>query len=165
MILLLILIFLLVLENLFLPALVGAETFLIVPLFTAAMIVYGENVRTRLAQALLFLFIEEYFSGAAIGSFAIPFLIAAGIYIWLNLFLNISSGLRESGSLISLLGGIFTLLLLVYLYSSLFIFLRSSYNISITWEELRILIKTSLLQLSGWAAVFLIVFKYILKNK
>lgn len=161
----LILIFLLFLENLFLPALIGAETFLIVPLFTAAMIVYGENVRTRLIQALLFLFIEEYFSGAAIGSFIIPFLLAAGIYLWLNVFLNIGSGLRESNSLMSILGGVFTLLLIVYLYSSLFIFLRSSYNILITWEELMILVRTSLLQLSGWAAAFVILFKYILKNR
>lgn len=164
MILLLILIFLLFLENMFLPALIGAETFLIVPLFAVVMIVYGENVRIRLAQAILFLFIDEYFSGAAIGSFVIPYLLAAGIYIWLNLFLNIGSGLRESGSLLSILGGIFTILLLVYLYSSLFILLRSSYDILSAWEEFKILVTASILQLSGWAVAFLILFKYILKK-
>lgn len=164
MILLLVLIFLLFLENMFLPALIGAETFLIVPLFAVAMVVYGENVKTRLAQALLFLFIEEYFSGAAIGSFVIPFLFAAGIYIWLNLFLNIGSGLRESSSLLSILGGIFAILLLVYLYSSLFVLLRSSYDILSVWGEFRILVGASILQLSGWAVAFLILFKYILKK-
>lgn len=164
MTLFLILIFLLFLENLFLPALVGAETFLIVPLFAVAMIVYGENTKTRLAQALLFLFIEEYFSGTAIGSFVIPFLFAAGIYIWLNLFLDIGPGLRESGPLLGILGGIFTTLLLVYLYSSLFIFLRSSYNILLAWGEFKILVEASILQLSGWAIAFLILFKYILKK-
>lgn len=164
MTLLLILIFLLFLENLLLPALIGAETFLIVPLFVFAMIVYGENIRTRLAQAILFLFIEEYFSGAAIGSFIIPFLLATGIYIWLNLFLDIGSGLRESNSVLSILGSIFTILSLVYLYSSLFIFFRSSYNILSAWEEFKILVGASILQLSGWAAAFLILFKYILKK-
>ncbi len=164
MTLLLIFIFLLSLENLLLPALIGAETFFIVPLFAVAMIVYGENVRTRLVQALLFLLIEEYFSGAAIGSFVVPFLLVAGIYIWLNLFLDIGSGLRESSSLMSILGGIFTLLLLVYLYSALFIFFRSSYDILLAWAELKILVGASILQLSGWATAFLILFKYMLKK-
>lgn len=160
----LIFIFLLVLENLLLPALIGAESFLIVPLFAISTIIYTENIKSRLIQALLFLLIEEYFSGIAIGGFIVPFMLTAGIYIWLNLFLNISSNLREEGSILNILVSVLILLLFLYVYSALFIFFRSSYDIFKTWEELKILVTTSVFQLSGWAIIFSVLFKYVIKR-
>lgn len=165
MILFVFFIFFLLLENLFLPALIGPKTFLISPLFLAGLIIYGKSTKIRLIQVCIFLLLWEIFSGFKIGSFVIPFGITAGIYIWLNHFLNISSGLEEGGVLAGLVGGALTMTAFVYTYSWLFIFLNSSYNLAGSWYELITLVTSSILPTVGWSIGLVILFKYALRPK
>ncbi len=165
MIITLLFIFFLLLENLFLPALIGPEPFFIVILFITAMLIYSQNIKPRLIQATVFLFIAEIVSGAGYGSFIIPFAIIACLYLWLNRYLEISSSLQESGSYFGILGGLFVISLFVFGYSFLSLFIQASYNIVGAWQNFVPLIKISAYQTLLWAFFFVILFKYVLRAK
>lgn len=155
--------FLLLLENLLLPALIGPQPFLIIPTFIFSLIFYDRNTKLRLIQAFIFLVITETFSVSGFGSMIVPFMIVVLFYLWLNRFLEIKSGLQESRSLISLFGGAFFLTLVVLSYSYMFLFIQSSNNIMEAWQLTLILIKTSIYQIFGWALAFVVIFKYARK--
>src|SRR3989338_1622837 len=155
----------LLLENLLLPALVGPRSFLIVPLFVFAIVVYGNNTKLRLTQAIVFLIITEMFSASGFGDMILPFLIVIALYWWTNSFLDIKLTLRESGVLASFLGGAFFLSLLAFLFSYAFLFLQLSYSFLEAWQMVIILIKTSVYQIGGWALAFVIIFKYVVFQK
>lgn len=165
MISLLLFIFFIILESLFLPALIGSRSFLITPLFLTGLILYGNNTKLKFIQVCFFIILWELYSGFRISSFLIPFCITTGIYIWLNRFLNISTGLKEGGVLASLAGGALTMSIFVYAYSWLFLFLNSSYNIAASWFELKTLITSSVFSTIGWSIGFVILFKYALRSK
>lgn len=155
----------LALENLLLPALIGPKTFLISPLFLAGLIIYGKNFKTALVQACIFLLVWEFYSGVQIGSFIIPFAITAVLYIWLNHFIDIRSGLSEGHIVPSLLGGMITLTLFIYLYSWLFIFYNSPRDIVAVTQQLAILAKNSYLMTLSWSVFFVILFRYVIRPK
>lgn len=159
MIIIFLFLLLLLLENLFLPALMGPKPFLIVPLFVLALVVYGQNTKLRLAQAVVFLIIAEMFSASGFGSMVLPFIIVVILYLWWNRFLNIRFSLQESSSFMGLLGGTLFLTLLAFIYSYVFLFFRSSNSVIEAWELVLILIKTSMYQNGGWALAFVILFR------
>lgn len=165
MIISLIFILLLLAENLFLPALIGPKTFLISPLFLVGLIIYGEHTKLRFFQVMAFLFAWEIFSGFNLGHFALPFGATVVIYLWLNHFLNISAGLKESNFTAGWIGGTITMSLFILLYSLFFIFLGSSYNISSTFNEFKTLVFNSIFQIIGWSASFVILFRYAIQPK
>ena len=165
MILFLFFIFFLLLENLFLPALVGPQNFLISPLFLAGLIIYAKNIKIKFIQAAIFLLFWEVFSGFRIGSLVIPFVITAGLYIWINNFLEISSGLRESDTFLAFVGGVVTMVTFVYINSWFFLFFNSSYDAMTALNELITLLTNSIFQTMGWSAGFVVLFKYALRPK
>lgn len=165
MILFLFFILFLSLENLLLPALIGPKTFLVSPLFLAGLIIYGKNFKTALAQACIFLLVWEFYSRVQIASFIIPFTITAVLYIWLNRFTEVRSGLSEGHFIPSLLGGMITLILFIYLYSWLFIFYNSSHDIVAVTQQLAILAKNSYLMTLSWSVLFVILFRYVIRSK
>lgn len=156
-------IFFLLIENLFLPALIGPQTFLISPLFLAGLVIYGKNFKTGFIQACIFLLVWEIFSGFQVGSFIMPFVITAGLYIWLNHFLGISSGLKEGSIGAGLAGGALSMTVFVYAYSWLFLFFNSAYDLVTATQELKILAMNSLLATVAWSVFFVILFKYARK--
>lgn len=165
MILPLFFIFFLILENLFLPALIGPGTLLISPLFLSGLIIYGGNTRLKLAQVCILLLLWELYSGFRIGSFIIPFGITTGLYIWLNRFLNIDSVLKEGGWLAGLVGGALTMTIFVYFYSWLYLFLNSSYNIATSWHQWVLFVASSVLSTVSWSIGLVILYKYVLRPK
>jgi hypothetical protein len=165
MIISLLFIFFLLVENLFLPALIGPEPFFITMIFVFTMIVYTRNIRSRLILAGVFLFLSQIIAGAGYFSFLIPFYIVGLIYIWASHYLEISPGLQDSNSFLSLLAGAIVLLLLVSAYSFIYLFLGSSFNLAGTWADFIILIKTSVYQNLVWSFFFVILFKYVLRAK
>lgn len=153
------------LENLLLPALIGPRVFFIIPIFVLCILVYGDDTKAQLLKAGIFLFIAELISGARIGSSIIPFGITAVIYIWLNRFLDIRSGIKDSESSGGAILSSFIITLLVYLYSWFYIFIQSSYSIDLAWNEWRMMALGSLVQTLGWSAGLSVLFKYVLRNK
>ncbi len=158
-------VFFLLVENLFLPALIGPRAFLITPLYLAGLIIYGDSTKLRLFQACGFLLAWEIFSGFSIGSLVIPFAITTGLYIGLNHYLDISSALKEGGMVPAILGGALTLTIFVYTYSFLFIFFNSSYNLADSWRQLLMLVRASAFSTTGWSVGFVILYKYALRPK
>ena len=165
MVLFLFFIFFVVLESLFLPALIGPKAFLVIPLFALATIIYSRRITLRLVQVVTFLFFTEIFSGARVGSFMIPFIITAVFYVWINKFLDVTTNLNETNTLSSILVGILALNLLVYLYSFFFILNQLSYSVVSVWAGFKILIQTSFFETLGWSVVLVMLFKYVIKTK
>ena len=166
MVLFLFFIFFLIFENLILPALLGPGPFLITPLFIMAMVIYSQDTKLKFIQAVIFLLIGELFARTMLGSSSIPMAVTIVIFIWLNHFLNIGSGLQESTSITSLLGGTIVLTIFICIYSYMSIFFQTSYSLNSAWEGLVIFIKTSITPTLLWAIVFIILFKYgLIKSK
>ena len=161
----LIFIFLLILENLILPALIGPGAFSIVPLFLISMMIYAPNLKLKFFQIILLAFVSEIVSGVTLGSFIIPLAIALLVYIWLNRFLNISSGLQENNSIIGLLMSATVIASIFYLYSLMFILAQSSFSIAETLNESRLMFASSVLSVIGWSAALTVISKYVLKTK
>ena len=155
----------LLLENLLLPALLGPKSFLIIPLFVFAVVVYGNNIKLNIVQAIIFLLITETFSGSGFGDIVLPFLVVVALYLWLNRFLDINSTLKESGIWTSLFSGTLSLTLLALFFSYVFLFFQLSYNFLEAWQMAIVLMKTSISQIIGWALAFVIIFKYVLQAK
>src|SRR3989338_315967 len=151
MVLFLIFILFLLLENLLLPALLGPKDFLIVPLFLMALLTHGKNYKKSLILALGCLLIAEIFSGIDSGSYLIPFSITAVLFIWLNRFLDMSSGLRENHSFSCLVLGGLTISFFIAIYSWIFIFLNSSYSLVSSWSDWWLFIKTSSTEILAWS--------------
>lgn len=157
--------FLLLIENLFLPALIGLRSFSIIPLFLTAYLLFGNNSKKRLIQLALFMLANEIFAGVAIGTFLIPFSAITLIYLWLNKYLNINAGLRESDSITTVLTGTVAMIIFFYAYSFLYIYLQSSYSLSESLNEFKTLFLTSILTISIWSVSFGLIFKYVFKTK
>lgn len=165
MILFLFLILFLVVENLVLPALIGPKIFFIVPLFISGIIVYSQNIKRKLIHAGLFLLVTEIFLGHNIGDLLLPFSVTALIYLWLNRFLSLESGLQENDSFGSIIGGSLVIATIFYVFSFFFILAESSYSITHTWAEWIILLPASSFSVLGWSLALTILFKYVLKTK
>jgi hypothetical protein len=164
MILTLLFVFFLVLESLILPALIGAQPFLITLLFIIALLVYSQNSKVSLLQAFIFLLASEIFLALRLDSLIVPFAITAIIYLWINRFLEIGTGLRESSSLIGILGGIIVLSVLVSIYSYIFLFFESSFSFIDAWNNYLFFVRLSVFQTLVWALFFVVLFKYLLKG-
>ena len=158
-------VFFLLVENLFLPALIGPQEFLVTPLFLIALTAYGSNFKNKIFQALILLLLAEIFAGVDIGDYLVPFLAAVLVYFWLNKLLSINSSLRESYSLLGIVSSSLVILALLYLYSLFFIFLNSSYSISTTLSQWAGLLKTSSFAMFLWSLGLTFLFKYVLKQK
>lgn len=162
----LIFIFLLLLDNLILPALIGPKQFLITPVFIWGLLVYGNGWRTLLHQVIPFVLITEFFAGESLGHLIIPFGLTGAIYLVCDKFINLSQNLRQrTRPLSGLIPGILILIVFNYAYSGLFILIDTSYNLSISWHELTVFLKNSLLSLLIWSILISVIFKYVLKKK
>ena len=150
----------LLLENLLLPALFGPGSFLIIPTFTFAVVVYGNNLKLRFFQIFIFLVFTEFFTASEFGSIVFPFICVAILHLWLNRFLNIKSGLTEGGIIFRFFGGTLYLTFLVFSFAFVSL-LFQFHNLSASWESLIIFIRTSGYQTIGWSLAFIILFKYL----
>src|SRR3989344_3452129 len=162
----LVFIFFILLEGLFLPALIGPSPLLITQIFILALVIYNPNWKTIFFQALPFILVKEFFSGSGFGDFLLPFLITVGIYLWLNKFLNIAENLKENISFSGLALSIFMLAVLNYIYSWFFILHNtSSYNIILAWKYWQSVFSAYLSATLGWSTAMSILFKYGLLKK
>ena len=157
--------FLLVIENIFLPALIGPGRFLIVPIFILGLLLYSRSWRTLAYQAIPFVLIAEFFTGSSTGSFLVPFAITAVIYILINKFIGLSENLQENISFSGIAVSALILAGFTFLYSGFFIFLNGSYDIGAGWNEFRLFFTGSLLSILGWSAAISVLFKYVLRTK
>lgn len=165
MVLSLFFLFFLLLENLILPALIGPHMFSITVLFLIGLAVYSSSLKVRIVHIGILLLIAEIFTGNNIGNFLIPFGITVIIYLWLNRFFSISSGVQESNSFAGIIGGSIAIMAVFYLYSWFFILFGSSYNINSSLTEWRIFLAASIFSTLSWAVGFAILFKYVLRIK
>ncbi len=166
MLLLLVFIFFLILENLFLPALIGPGPFLATQIFILAVIVYSKSWKELAVTALLFILIKEFVSGNGVGSLMVPFFITAGLYLIINRFLNIRDNLAENNSLSGLIVSTLVLVSFNFIYAWFYILYHAaSYNVGSAWNYWVSLPMMSLFSTLGWSVGISILFKYVLKTK
>lgn len=139
--------------------------FSITILFLIGLTTYSSSLKIRIIHISVLLLIAEIFTGNSIGNFLIPFGITILIYIWLNRFFSISSGIQESNSFAGIIGGALTITAVFYLYSWFFIFFGSSYDIGLSWSEWKVFVVASIFSTLGWSAGFAVLFKYALRIK
>lgn len=159
----LIFLFLLILENLLLPALMGPRLFIVSQIFILALIIYGGNWKTVIYKVIPLVLIMEFFSGINWGNITIPVLASAIIYMLLNRYINITTNLRENYSINGLIISILTLAIFSYIYSWFSIlFNSSSFNISAALNYWKLFFSSSLLTVLGWSGGISLLFKYML---
>lgn len=157
--------FLLFLENLFLPALIGEGYFLITTIFILGFLAYSSNWKKSLFQGIILFLFQEFFTGADPGSMVIPFIITGSLYLWINRFFNFTEQLRENLSFFSI---IFSTLLLIFLslsYSFFSTLHHTSYDFSLDLNQLTDFFQSSLISLMGWSGGISILYKYVLKTE
>jgi hypothetical protein len=159
-------IFLLLLENLILPAFIGPRQFFVTPIFIFGLLVYGNGWRTLLYQILPLILIAEFFTGENFGHLIIPLGLTGAIYLVINKFLNFGQNLRHERKFLSnFIPSVLILVTFNCIYAGLFIFLNTSYQLTNSWYEFTIFFKNSLFSLVGWSALISLLFKYVLKTK
>lgn len=155
-------IFFLLLENLFLSALVGFRPFLITPLFLLGA---GLHIREFKFKSAIFLVLAALFSGTNAITTTLSFLITFGIYSAIGYFLNIESDSSEVLSFFSIIRKSLTLLILGLIYFWFFIFLESAYDLYLTSNRWLILVETSGLYFFIWSVVLSILLIYVSKKE
>lgn len=163
MIIYLLFIFLLLLENIFLPALTGLGFFLITPLFVISVFMYSRGWKPLIFKAVPFILIEEIFTGIGFGEFLLPMFVTWLIYFWLNRFINIGDQFRENISFAGIAVSLVLLAVFGNIYSWLFIFINNNYNFYLSSIQFKLFFTSSFLSVLGWSAAVSILFKYALK--
>lgn len=159
-------IFILLLENLILPAVIGPSQFFITIVFIFSLLMYGKGWRTLLYQIIPFVLITEFFTGENFGHLAIPFGITGVIYIMINKLVNLDQNLGQTKNFLAdLITSTVILVMFSYIYAGLYILFNISYGLSASWYEFTIFFKSSLLSLAGWSILIPTLFKYVLKKK
>ncbi len=155
-------VFFLLLENLFLPAIIGIGPFMITPLFLLGTNMYIPEFRFRPG---LFLILAALFSGVNVIVAFSAFLITVGIYLVTGHFLDIRLGSDRIFSVSNIIRESLILLSLGLIYSWLFIFLESAHDLYSTSNEWLILARTSGLYFFMWSIVLSILLAHVSKKK
>ncbi len=157
--------FLLLLENMFLPALIGPKPILITPLFIIAILIYRKDWKIFILQAVPLVLLEEFFTGIGFGRILLPITFTWLLYVWTDKFINLNDDLKEDISPKGLLVASAVLALFVFFYSGLFIFSDNGYNVLKSFVQFELFFKNSLLSILGWSLAISILFKYVFKKK
>lgn len=151
----------LVLENLFLPALIGPRPFLITPIFILALLIYRKNIKLWSFQAIVFSFVSSFFVGTDIQKIIIPLGLTAAFYLLLIKFLNFNEEMKNDITPSAFFWSVALLTMLSVFYSGIAILIDNYHNMAAGWEAFKTFLAGSIMTVAGWSLMLSIAFKFI----
>lgn len=150
----------LLLDSIFLPALVGPREFLVMPVFVMSFLVNSENRKSALILGLIFSFVAGLLSNDQPGTAMAAYLATFLVFIWLTRFFDTAGTLKGAFSFRSLAKFVITAVLLVYCYSWFYIFISSDYSLVKVFREWPALLQGGILVSTIiWSAIMGVLFR------